>query len=50
MTSAELESLVRIGRLKLEPPSQAEFEGLRRSGEARLADAERPDLSSPPPK
>jgi hypothetical protein len=46
MTSAELENLVRIGKLKREPPSRAEFEGLRRSGEARLADAERPDLSA----
>jgi len=45
MTSAELENLVRIGKLKHEPPSQAELEALRRSGEARLADAERPDLS-----
>ncbi len=45
MTSAELENLVRIGKLKLEPPSVAEFEGLQRSGEARLADAERADLS-----
>jgi hypothetical protein len=45
MTSAELENLVRTGKLKLELPSQGEFEGLQRSGEARLADAERAELS-----
>src|SRR5512135_2597838 len=45
MTSPDLENLVRIGKLKVEPPSEAEFEGLQRSGEARLADAEREDLS-----
>ncbi len=45
MTSPDLENLVRIGKLKPEPPSEAEFEGLQRSGEARLRDAERADLS-----
>lgn len=39
MPSTELENLVRIGQLKREPPSVTEIEGLRRSGEARLADA-----------
>lgn len=45
MTSAELENLVRIGRLKHEPPSAAEFTGLLRSGETRLADAANPQLA-----
>jgi hypothetical protein len=38
LTSPELENLVRIGKLKREPPSVPEFEGLLRSGAARLAD------------
>jgi hypothetical protein len=45
MTSPELENLVRTGKLKREPPATGEIEGLRRSGEARLADAPRPELS-----
>jgi hypothetical protein len=45
MTSAELENLVRAGKLKREAPSASEIEGLRRSGEARLADAPKPGLS-----
>ena len=45
MTSAELESLVRIGRLKREPAGEAEIDGLIRSGEARLADAAKGSLS-----
>jgi hypothetical protein len=45
MTSAELENLVRIGRLKREPASPAEIEGLIRSGEARLLDASNRSLS-----
>jgi hypothetical protein len=39
MTLPELENLARIGKLKREPPSPRELEGLLRSGEARLADA-----------
>jgi hypothetical protein len=31
MTSPELENLVRMGKLKREPPSVPEFEGLLRS-------------------
>ncbi len=46
MTSSELENLVRIGRLKREPPVAGEIEGLRKSGESRLADAERPGLAA----
>jgi|SRR5579864_800067 len=45
MTSPELENLVRTGKLKREAPSASEIEGLRRSGEARLADAPKPGLS-----
>jgi hypothetical protein len=44
MTSAELDNLVRIGKLKREPP-QAEIDGLIRSGEARLLDAANSSLS-----
>jgi hypothetical protein len=39
MTSPELENLVRIGKLKREPCSVHELDGLMRSGAARLADA-----------
>jgi len=39
VTSSELENLVRIGQLKMEPPSTAELSGLQRSGERRLNDA-----------
>jgi hypothetical protein len=45
MTSPELENLVRTGKLKREAPSAGEITGLRRSGEARLADAPKPELS-----
>ena len=45
MPSAELESLVRVGQLKREPPVASEIKGLVRSGEARLADADNPALS-----
>jgi uncharacterized protein (UPF0332 family) len=45
MTSAELENLVRIGGLKREASSKREFEGLLRSGTARLADAANTDLA-----
>lgn len=44
MPSSELDNLVRIGKLKEEPPGRSELEGLIRSGEARLADAPRTDL------
>jgi hypothetical protein len=45
MTSSELENLVGIGKLKREPASAREYDGLVRSGEARLADARNEDLS-----
>lgn len=40
-----LDNLVRIGQLKTEPPAQAEFDGLVRSGQVRLADAANAGLS-----
>jgi hypothetical protein len=40
-----LENLVRIGKLKNEPASAAEFDGLVRSGRARLHDAENISLN-----
>jgi hypothetical protein len=46
MTSLELENLVQTGKLKREPPAAGEIKGLRRSGEARLADAQRLELST----
>ena len=45
MTSSPLDKLVRIGKLKVEPPTQAEFDGLVRSGLVRLRDAENAALS-----
>jgi len=45
VTLPELDNLVRIGKLKREPPSRREFDGLLRSGAARLADAANPDLA-----
>lgn len=45
MTSTELDNLVRIRRLKREPPSARELRGLLASAEARLADAAVESLS-----
>ena len=45
MTSSELDNLARIGTLKAEPGTQSEFDGLLKSGRARLNDARRQDLS-----
>lgn len=45
MTSAELENLIRIGKLKREPPSRREFDGLLLSGTARLTDAANTELA-----
>ena len=45
MSSSPLDNLVRIGKLKAEPPAQAEFDGLVRSGLVRLRDAENAALS-----
>jgi hypothetical protein len=45
MTHPQLDNLVRIGKLKPEPPATAELEGLLRSGIRRLDDAAREELS-----
>lgn len=45
MPSSPLDNLVRIGKLKAEPPAQAELDGLVRSGRVRLRDAENAALS-----
>ena len=45
MPLPELDNLVRIGKLKTEPPAPSELAGLLRSGGVRLADAERAALS-----
>lgn len=46
MTKPELDNLVRINRLKLEPPRKAEFDGMVRSARTRLVDAQNEDLDS----
>lgn len=45
MSLPPLDNLVRIGQLKAELPAQAEFDGLVRSGQVRLADAANRTLS-----
>ena len=45
MSSKELDNLVRVGLLKKEPGDQGEFDGLVKSGRARLNDAGTPGLS-----
>ncbi len=45
MTHPQLDNLVRIGQLKTEPAAEGEIEGLLRSGERRLEDAERKELN-----
>jgi hypothetical protein len=45
MGRAELDNLVRVRQLKAEPGTQSEFDGLPRSGAARLHDAANPTLS-----
>lgn len=40
MTLRELDNLVRIGKLKKEPGTQFEFDGLIHSGRMRLNDAQ----------
>ena len=45
MSHPQLDNLVRIGQLKAEPPSDAEIQGLLRSGQRRLDDAGREELS-----
>ena len=45
MSRGKLENLARIGKLQVQPPSRREFEGLFASGERRLRDAQRRELS-----
>lgn len=45
MASPNLDNLVRIGKLKREPPSARELRGLLQSAELRLADAANESLS-----
>lgn len=45
MTSEHLNNLTKAHQLKAEPPSQQEFDGLKRSGRARLIDARNTSLS-----
>lgn len=45
MAFLQLDNLVKTGQLKREPPAQAEFDGLVRSGRVRLQDAEKVGLS-----
>lgn len=46
MSFKELDNLVGTGLLKREPPDQTEFDGLFRSGVARLTDSKIPGLSA----
>jgi len=45
MPSNQLANLEKIGKLKAEPPAKAEFDGLVRSGSARLKDSTNSSLS-----
>jgi hypothetical protein len=45
MPQPQLENLTRAGDLKVEPPARAEIEGLIRSGQTRLRDAENEHLA-----
>jgi hypothetical protein len=46
MSKQELDNLVKIGQLKVEPGTRAEFDGLVASARRRLADARNETLSS----
>ena len=45
MTSQQLDNLVRANKLKAEPDDQDEFDGLIKSGRARLHDARNESLA-----
>jgi hypothetical protein len=45
MPQPQLENLARAGDLKVEPPAPAEIEGLIRSGQTRLRDAQNDQLA-----
>jgi hypothetical protein len=46
VSKAELDNLVRIGKLNAEPGSRTEFEGMVTSARKRLADAQNEDLET----
>jgi hypothetical protein len=46
MDSSNLENLVKVGKLKREPCTQKEFDGLLRSGRTRLDDSRTASLSA----
>jgi len=46
MSKEELENLARIGKLKHEPPTRAEFNGMVSGAKKHLADAQNEDLSA----
>ena len=46
MSIQELDNLVKIGKLKVEPGTRAEFDGLVTLGKNRLTDARNEDLST----
>jgi len=46
MSKEELDNLVRINRLKVEPGSRSEFAGMVKSARTRLADAQNASLAS----
>jgi hypothetical protein len=46
MSEEELENLAKIGQLKREPPTRAEFSGMTSGAKKRLADAQNRNLSA----
>jgi hypothetical protein len=44
MSKAELDNLVKIGRLKIEPPTKSEYLGMLAAARSRLKDAQNQDL------
>jgi hypothetical protein len=46
MGKQELENLAKVGQLKAEPPTRAEFDGMVNGAKKRLADAQNEDLSA----
>jgi hypothetical protein len=46
MSTQELENLVKINKLKLEPARRAEFDGMVRSARTRLTDAQNEDIDT----
>jgi hypothetical protein len=46
MGKQELENLAKVGQLKAEPPTRAEFDGMINGAKKRLADAQNEDLAA----